>query len=182
MIFEKKEMVLKDGRCALLRSPTADDAAAMIEYLRQTSGETDFLMRYPEECDIPLDKEISILSSIAASPDQVMILCELDGDIAGNCQISFNTKIKTFHRSSVAIAIKKKYWELGIGSAMFRELVALAEKRDGVTQIELEVIEGNTRAMALYEKFGFSTVSEKPDAVRLKDGTLLKEFLMIRKL
>ena len=48
--------------------------------------------------------------------------------------------------------------------------------------LELEVIEGNERAIALYKKFGFETVAEKPDAIRLKDGTSLKEITMMKKL
>ena len=42
----------------------------------------------------------------------------------------------------------------------------------------MEFIEGNDRARYLYEKFGFRVVAEKPDAFRLKDGTMLKEFYM----
>ena len=49
-------------------------------------------------------------------------------------------------------------------------------------QIELEFIEGNTRARALYEKMGFRVCGVRPDAIRLKDGTLLNEYIMIKKL
>ena len=64
---------------------------------------------------------------------------------------------------------------------MFEEMAKIA--RDwGVEQMELEVIEGNSRAMALYEKMGFMLVAEKPNAIHLKDGTRLKEYFMVKDL
>ena len=45
MIYDGKIIRLKDGREALMRSPQADDAAQMLEYLRTTAGETEFVIR-----------------------------------------------------------------------------------------------------------------------------------------
>ena len=49
-------------------------------------------------------------------------------------------------------------------------------------QMELEFAEGNSRARALYEKMGFRIAGLRPDAIRLKDGTLLNEYIMVRKM
>ena len=49
---------------------------------------------------------------------------------------------------TIAIAILKDYWNLGIGSAMFEELVAAAQNR-GTEIMELVFIEGNDRARHL---------------------------------
>ena len=65
---------------------------------------------------------------------------------------------------------------------MFEEMIQIAEKRDGVCQIELDFIEGNTRARRLYEKMGFRITGVKPDAIRLKDGTLVNEYMMLKRL
>ena len=64
---------------------------------------------------------------------------------------------------------------------MFGEMLRLA-KEQGIEQLELEVVEGNTRAMALYEKMGFRVVGAKPNAIRLKDGTMRKDFYMVKEL
>ena len=52
----------------------------------------------------------------------------------------------------------------------------------GICQIELDFIEGNTRARRLYEKMGFRITGVKPDAIRLKDGTLVNEYMMLKRL
>ena len=76
----------------------------------------------------------------------------------------------------------KEFWGLGIGSAMFKEMIEQAKNNNDVLQIELEVIEGNERAIALYKKFGFEIVAEIPDAIRLKDGRMLKLITMMKKI
>lgn len=181
MIYEPKEFKLKDGRTALLRSPTAADAAALVEYLKITAEETPFLLRCPEECTMTVEQEEAYLRRSVDIADHVMILCEVDGKIAGNCNLSRMNKLKTRHRGEIGIALVRKYWNLGIGTAMFEEMLRLATEW-GIAQLELEVIEGNDRAIALYEKMGFSIVAAKPNAIRLPDGSLLKEYLMIRQL
>ena len=47
-------------------------------------------------------------------------------------------------------------------------------------QLELEVIEGNQRAIGLYHKMGFVCTGEKPNAIRLEDGSSLKELMMVK--
>ena len=44
--------------------------------------------------------------------------------------------------------------------------------------VELEYMEGNERGRRLYEKFGFRIVAEKPNAYRLRDGSMRSEIHM----
>ncbi len=183
MIVYDINFTLKDGRAATLRSPREEDIDNIIDFLIKSAGETDYLLRYPEEYEnITHDAEKNFLDRINSSENDAMIVCSVEGQIAGSCQITFFQGKKSFHRTRVAIALLCKFWNNGIGSKMFSELIRIAESRAGVEQIELEYIEGNSRARALYEKFGFRIVGVHPDAIKLKDGTYLNEYLMIKKL
>jgi RimJ/RimL family protein N-acetyltransferase len=183
MIVEKKEIILKDGRKAILRSARDEDIPGMLEYLYISAGETDFILRYPEECGkYTAEGEKELFDRVNASDNEAMIVCLVDGKVAGNCQIVWKTGIKTRHRAQVAIALLKEFWNLGIGTAMFTEMIDIARSNPDIIQMELEFIEGNTRARALYEKMGFRITGVKPNAIRLKDGTLLNEYQMVRKM
>ena len=183
MTIGEIEFTLKDGRKALLRSPKEEDAQGMLDYLYVSSGETDFLLRYPEECGrYTLEGEKELFERMNASANEAMLVCIVEGKVAGNCQITWNNRIKTRHRASVAIALLKDYWNLGIGTVMFRELIRIAEENENILQMELDFIEGNSRARALYEKMGFRITGVGVNAVRLKDGTLLNEYHMIREI
>ena len=61
---------------------------------------------------------------------------------------------------------------------MLTELVDVAKARPEVRQVELEFIEGNSRAQALYEKVGFRVVGVHTDAFVLKDGAMKNAYLM----
>ena len=181
MLFNEKTVLLKDGTQALFRSPRIEDAEALLDYLRATSEETEFVLRYPEECTLTLDQETRFIQSIIDSPSSVMILCEIDGRIAGNCQLSIGSRIKVCHRGAIAVALYKEFWGRGIGTAMLAELIELG-RQFGLMQLELEFVEGNERGRALYEKMSFEIVAARPDAYRFKDGSLHKEYIMVRKL
>jgi len=183
MIIKAFEYTMKDGRKALIRSPQDEDIQGMLDYLYISSGETEFILRYPEECGkYTPENEKALFDRINAADNEAMLVCLVDGKVAGNCQISWSKGIKTRHRASVAIALLKDYWNQGIGTRLFQELIRIAEENPQILQMELEFIEGNRRARALYEKMGFRIACVMPNAIRLKDGTLLNEYTMIRKI
>ena len=177
MLFEEKKILLKNGKTADLMSPRATDAEKMLHFVKTACGETDYLLRYPEEWTMDVEQEKTWINRLRTSPDTMAITCYVDGEVVGNCEIGFKSGMKIAHSASIAIAILKDYWNLGIGSAMMEALIAVARER-GTEIVELEFIEGNERAKNLYEKFGFQIVSEKPNAFKLKDGTYLKEYYM----
>ena len=181
MRFDPKEIVLRDGTRALLRSPRREDAEALIAYLCAIAEETDFTLAYPDERAMTKEQEERFIQSVFDSPAHLMILCEIDGRIAGNCRLSLGGYRKISHRGTLAIALRHEYWRRGIGTAMLSELIALG-RRLGLHQLELDYIEGNERGRALYEKMGFVLVAERPDAYRMKDGSLRRECIMIRRL
>ncbi len=172
MIFEEKKIILKDGSNAVLKTPEISDAEMLLNSIKTSSGETEFLSRVIEDWKgVTVESEEKFILNLRESNNTLFIACYIDGVIAGNCDITFKSGSKTSHRATVGIAIQKKYWNIGIGSAMFRELIKAANEHDGTEIVELEFIEGNNRAKSLYEKFGFEVVSIKPKICKLKDGT-----------
>ena len=183
MIIEQFEFLLKDGRRGIIRSPRVEDSQDLIDYLVKATGETDFLLATPEECASYTDEyEKAFIKNANEANNTYMLVCQVDNQIVGTARIDFYTHIKTKHRARVAIAILRDYWGQGIGSRFFEKMIHLAESKPEVIQLELEFIEGNERAKALYEKFGFKIYGYIPNSIRQKDGTLLKEYLMIKEI
>ena len=182
MRIEEMHFTLKDGRAAALRSPSEEDAERMLDYVVNASGETPFLLRYPEEwADYTIEREKSRLKSALEADDRAMLTCFVGERVAGSCSIALNGDMKTRHRASVAIAIRREYWGNGIGTRMLVELERVAVTR-GVTQLELDFIEGNTRAQRLYEKAGYHITGVRPDAIRFRDGSMANEIMMVKRI
>ncbi len=180
MKFEEKTVSLKDGRTCILKPTTSEYAAEMIEYLKITAAETPFLLRNPDEVTYTLESEREILDRLYEDKSSVMMLAVVDGKVAGNCSInSLGFKRRIAHRCSLAIALKKAYWGLGIGGAMIDYLTELA-REIGYEQIELEVVDGNAQAKHLYEKCGFVETGRHLRAMKYDDGTYRDELIMCK--
>ena len=173
---------LKNGKTAVLRSAEPGDAAAMIDYLKATAGETPFLLRYPDEADFTEEAERRILQNWLDDPSGIMLNAWVDGRLAGNCALMpKGGRRKIRHRAGVAIAIRKEFWGLGLGKALLSRLQTLA-KETGYEQLELEVIDGNDRALGLYQRMGFTQTGRTPMAFRYDDGSYRDEIQMVLRL
>jgi len=182
MRFEVRRIELKDGRTLSLEPNSPQYAEEMIEYMKKTSAETDFLLRCPDEVNFTLEGEKDILGRLLDDRGTVMMAAVVDGKVAGNLSVSgIGDKRKILHRSSLAIALYKEYWGLGIGSAMISYATELA-KQMGFKQIDLEVVAENTRAQALYKKCGFIETGRRHNALRFDDGSYHDEILMYKDL
>ena len=183
MVIQQFEFLLKDGRKALIRSPRVEDSKELINYLVKATSETDFLLATPEECSsYTIEYEKAFIENANNANNSYMFVCLVDNQIVGTARIDFYTHMKTKHRARIAVAVLRDYWAQGIGSRFFNEMISIAESKPEVSQLELEFIEGNERAKRLYEKFGFKVIGYVPNSIKLKDGTLVKEFYMIKEL
>lgn len=182
MKFEERTITLKDGRTCVLKPNSPEYAAEMIEYMTKTAGETEYLLRYPDEVNFTVEKEKEILGNILEDPYHIMMIAVVDGKPAGNGSVSgIGTKRKIQHRCSLAIALYEEFWGLGIGSAMINYLSELAGGI-GWKQLDLEVVADNVRAQALYRKCGFVESGRRHNALLFDDGTYHDEILMYKDL
>lgn len=173
MLFEQRLVPLKDGRTVELRSPRAEDAAELIRYMVDTAAETHFVLGTPEErAQMSVEKEVAFINAVNESSHDLMVCAFVNGKLAGNCHVSYGWRVRTCHRGNVAIALRKAYWGLGIGTILMRVMIDQG-RAWRLHHLELEYVEGNDRAHRLYEKCGFRQTYVNPDAIRLEDGTLL---------
>ena len=179
MIYAEKEYPLKDNRLCMLRSAAVSDAAAMVKFLRISNEETYFMLRYPEEITLTEDEETTILKNWQEQPNKLLLLALINDEIAGSCGITpIAEHLKTKHRGRFGISVTQKYWGIGVGSLLVREILSFA-KKNGIEQVELGVYSDNLRAQKLYERFGFIEWGRLPDAYKLKDGSYRDEINMI---
>ena len=74
-----------------------------------------------------VEGETAWIRSHLESPDSLVICCEMEGKIVASCDLRFNSKIKTSHRAALGITVRRAYWGLGIGSAMFEAMITAAK-------------------------------------------------------
>ncbi|MCD7830174.1 MAG: GNAT family N-acetyltransferase [Clostridiales bacterium] len=170
MRFPAQEFTLPSGLLCTLRSPEPEDAAALLDYLRVTSGETENVVRYPAEVPSSLAEERVFLHQCAASGRQVMLAVFGAGKALGSAGVTpIGNEKKLRHRAEVGISLRKAYWGMGLGTRLMETAIDLARQM-GYEQLELEVVSHNLRAKHLYEKLGFVSCGEIPHGFRLRSG------------
>lgn len=172
----------KKGRRLVLRSAEVSDAAALIEYLKVTSGETPYLIREPDEVTFTLAQEESFIKACEAAERELMLVATVDGEHAGTCSLMSKGNFSRYrHRCEVAIALYQKFSVAGIGELMLQRVLDVA-KRCGYEQAELEVVSDNQRAISLYRKLGFEQYGCLPDNMKYRSGKYADVCWMMKKL
>jgi RimJ/RimL family protein N-acetyltransferase len=157
-----KEITLKDGRKCILRNADENDAQAVLDIFRLTHEQTDFLLTYPDEKSFSIEDEQVFLKSMTESEGAIEIIAILDGKVIGTAGFSeVGKKEKIKHRAEFGISVDKDFWGLGVGGELTKACIELAKKA-GYVQLELDVVGDNSRAMALYEKYGFREYGRNP--------------------
>lgn len=157
-----EKITLKNGKTALLRNGEAADGDAVFNVFNQTHAETDFLLTYPDENSFDPEREASFLQGKTDSPNEIEILAIIDDKIVGTAGISeIGTKVKIRHRAEFGVSVLREYWGLGIGKALTKACIQCA-KDAGYTQLELNVVAENTKAISIYKKLGFEEFGRNP--------------------
>jgi len=162
----RETVVLKDGRTCVLRNAGEADGRAVLEMFILVHAQTDYLLTYPEETGMTVQQEALFLKKKTESADEIELVAEVDGKIAGCAGIAcVGRKEKVKHRAEFGISVDRDFWGLGIGRAMTRACIGLA-CRAGYAQLELEAVAENEKALALYESEGFTEYGRNPKGFR----------------
>ncbi|MCU9814368.1 GNAT family N-acetyltransferase [Paraclostridium sp. AKS73] len=150
-----KEIKLKNGKTAILRSPIKEDAQAMIDYLNIIGGESDFITFGKNEFSMSVEAEQDYIERINSMDNSKNVLIIIEDEIVGIASITSVQKERMKHNGTLGISIRKKYWGIGLGSEIMAYLIDWAKSNKITKKINLLVREDNIRGVKLYEKFGF---------------------------
>lgn len=173
---------LRNQKTVEIRVPAVEDAEAIVELIKQADTETLYLAREPGEFTTSLSREKDVINGVISDSDQQWFVAEYEGKVVGQCSIGLVRRVARYrHRAEVAFVILKEYCDLGIGGKMMQECIRWAREH-AVTQIELDVVATNERAIRMYEGFNFEKVGVVPDALRYNNGDYADEYYMVLKL
>ena len=161
-----KTVLLTGGTELLVRNAVASDARALRDIMQRTHAETDYLLSYPDEQSADDEQEARSLVETERSNNEVELVAVVDGRIVGSAGIAaVGGRRKVVHRARFGISILKEHWGMGIGRVLMEASIDCA-RRAGYTQLELEVVAGNERALSLYRRAGFEEYGRNPRGYR----------------
>ena len=161
-----KTIQLKDGRECVLRNGGEEDGEALLQIFNLTHEQTDYLLSYPDEHSMTVEEEEQFLKKKTESDNGIEILAFVDGAVVGSAGIdAIGSREKVRHRADFGISVDKTYWGLGIGRALTEACLTCAREA-GYSQVELEAVAENDRAVRLYKSAGFVEYGRNPKGFR----------------
>jgi L-phenylalanine/L-methionine N-acetyltransferase len=103
----------------------------------------------------------------------------VDGRVVGMLGLHLEQGARRRHAASFGMAVHDDFQGQGIGSALMRAMVDLADNWLGLQRVELAVYTDNQAAIHLYQKFGFE-IEGTARGYALRAGHYVDALLMAR--
>ena len=159
-----------------VRTARPYDAAALLDLKRQLDEETAFMMYEPGERESSVQDLARELAGIARTPNSVVLLAEIDDQLAGYVELTGGSFRRSRATAYVVIGVRAHAAGRGVGAGLLRHAKDWAAAH-GLHRLELTVMAHNTRAIGLYERTGFTVEGRRSECL-LVDGQFVDELTM----
>jgi len=150
-----KSVRLTNGQLLYTREAVRQDAVRIIQYLEEIPYDTEFLTFGPGELTMSVDEEETMIEESRNARNKVTIVAEVENKIVGCLNFRGGPRPRNEHAGEFGVSVLKEYWGQGVGSIMIEEMIEWAKASKVVRKINLLVRSDNSRAVHIYEKFGF---------------------------
>ena len=166
-----------DGQQLVVRAGVAADARAVRDLIDAVAAEPDVpLLATPGS--IGLREVKSMIGRGGRDPRSLFLVAEIGGVVAGNLGGSGLPFAPSAHVFEFGMSVGARYRGLGVGSALLEQAIAWAAGA-GFTKVILSAFPHNTRAIAFYERHGF-TLEGRRALQFCRAGRYFDELLMGR--
>lgn len=138
-----------------LREAIPEDAASLLAFLNKASQQSDFIS-YDEMKDVTEKNEAIALDAIYRSDRDELVLAIFDDEIIGYYRLENIDDQK----AEFGIVVDKEFWNNGIASYLMEDALNWAMESP-LKKVFLEVYKINSVAIHIYQKYGFTTETEK---------------------
>ncbi|WP_374075504.1 N-acetyltransferase family protein [Bdellovibrio bacteriovorus] len=178
-LFQPSKVTLKNGQEVLLRHAEISEATALLKALTEIFPTAQYILSTPEslKSKTVADQE-KWIQDANQDPRNALVIGEYQGRIVSIADFrSFKDK-KRFHRAAFGMSVHHDLRGQGLGEAVLQKLIEVCKSVEGLTLLELNVMEPNISAHKLYLKKGFKEVGRYPGAYLLEDGTYATDIMM----
>jgi putative acetyltransferase len=117
---------------------------------------------------------------ISSMPENVYAyVALLDGKVVGNLGFKVCVNPRRRHVASFGMGVKDDVLGKGVGTALLKTAIDLADKWLNLKRLELTVFTDNERALNLYKKFGF-VIEGESEAYAFRNGVFVSVYHMAR--
>jgi L-phenylalanine/L-methionine N-acetyltransferase len=108
-----------------------------------------------------------------------LLVAEIEGEVVGVIGLHTSSRPRVNHKAEVGMMVRDDWQGKGVGAALMRAVIELADNWLNLTRNELTVFTDNESAIALYRKFGFE-IEGTLRKYAFRDGEFVDAFAMAR--
>ena len=164
MKIDPKQILLKDGQTATLRSAMECDAEQYLHLGQSIMSEDIFTLTQAHEMNISIDQERNWIKSHIDNENHLILVIEKDDQLIGQLDFSNGHRQRNEHTGEFGMGVHKDFRSQGVGGILLQALITWATPHHTIEKINLCVHHTNTRAISMYKKFGF-----KKEGTRTRD-------------
>ena len=154
--YKVKQVELNDGSILSIRPALPTDAASIMEHLVLVGDESPFLSFSSDEVNWSVEREKEIIDEHNSTDNQLLIVGLINQQIVAVSNVHSTYKRRGRHMGELGISIAKAHWSKGIATAIMNYILRWAQQNEIIEKLTLEVLDSNVKAIALYEKLGFT--------------------------
>lgn len=160
-----------------IRPVRIDDAPAINE-IRRMPGVMENILGIPSERTAVSER---IFANMDANSHEFVAAVIQDGieKVVGCAGLHISPSPRLRHSAGLGIMVHRDYQGKGVGTALMRAVLDLADNWLMLRRVELSVFTDNEKALALYKKMGFVIEGTKHMAV-IRSGEYADEYIMAR--
>lgn len=139
-----------------IREARPQDAEQLIGHVQRLSEEPNAEITWsPGEFNYTVEQEQEILNQFHQRDNSVYLVAEVDGQIVGIVTLEGGRRKSNRHSAVLGISVRDTWRGKGIGKQLMAQAIEWANQTGMIKRIELLVNVRNTRALHLYQSFGF---------------------------
>jgi putative acetyltransferase len=158
--------------------PVCPEDAADLNAMRRMPGVFENILGLPSE---RVQKSEDFLRSMGPDQHEFAAVVQRGGkvEVVGSAGLNVAANPRMRHSATFGIMVHRDFQNQGVGTAMTRAVLDLADNWLMLLRVELGVYADNERAIHLYRKFGFEEEGKRRMAV-VRNGKYVDELIMAR--
>lgn len=169
----------KDGLEVIVRAAVTADAQGMLDVVRESAEEGEFIVTTPPEIRGLADQR-RFVEARTARDDALLLVADRGGVVLGTLSFTAGDRRRMAHAGTFGVTVRRSARGRGIGRALVETLLAWAQAAPTIEKVGLAVFHDNARAIALYRKLGFIEEGRLVRDVKVAPGQYKDSIQMYR--
>ena len=162
----------------LIDSASDVDAPIVLEIYRRVLSEERWMVTRPDEFNVNDEWQAKIIRELNNSSNSRFLVARIGPRIVGALSVTGGKHDRLMHRAEIEIYVDSDCRGMGVGRALMESAITWSKTNPILDKLSLYVFADNTRAIALYENFGFVVEGRMIGEFQEMDGSKRDNVMM----